>query len=121
MEFAGTVIGSIKNGSTFSVTSLPGTKLPNVINIIGNNKHIMINETDEKLIDLVNLENENFSFKMEYASNLTNKIVQDILKNDNCDLTTLENSQILHKEIFKMFNLHIKKLTNREYDFCPIT
>jgi len=121
VEFAGTIIGSIKNGSTFSMTSLPATKLPLVINIIGNDKHIMIDEINEKLIDLINPENNNFSFRYEHVSDLTSKIVQDILKNDDCDLTTVEKSQILHKEIFKIFNLHIKKLTNKEQECCPIT
>lgn len=121
VEFAGTIIGSIKNGSTFSMTSLPATKLPTVINIIGNDKQIMINETNEKLIDLINPENNNFDFRYEYVSGLTDKIIQDILDNDKCDLTTLENSQILHKEIFKVFNSHIKKITNKEMEFCPIT
>jgi len=121
VEFAGTIIGSIKNGSTFSMTSLPATKLPNVINIIGNDKHIIINEMNEKLIDLINPENNNFSFRYEHVSDLTNKIVLDILENDKCDLTTLEKSQILHKEIFKIFNSHIKKLTHKEQELCPIT
>jgi len=121
VEFGGTIIGSLKSGSTFSMTSLPATKLPTIINIIGRDKHIMIDETNEKLIDIVNPEENNFNFKYEHVSDLTTKIVQDILQNDNCGLTTLENSQILHKEIFKIFNLHIKKLTNKEQEFCPIT
>ena len=108
MEFAGTIIGSVKNGSTFSMTSLPATKLPTIINIIGNDKHIMVNETNEELIDLINPENNNFNFKYENVSGLTNKIIQDIFENDKCNLTTLKNSQILHKEIFKVFNSHIK-------------
>ena len=103
------------------MTSLPATKLPNVINIIGNDKHIIINEMNEKLIDLINPENNNFSFRYEHVSDLTNKIVLDILENDKCDLTTLEKSQILHKEIFKIFNSHIKKLTHKEQELCPIT
>ena len=121
VEFAGTIIGSVKNGSTFSMTSLPATKLPTIINIIGNDKHIMVNETNEELIDLINPENNNFNFKYENVSGLTNKIIQDIFENDKCDLTTLKNSQILHKEIFKIFNSHIKKITNKEMEFCPIT
>ena len=121
VEFAGTITGSIKNGSTFSMTSLPATKLPTIINIIGNDKHIMINETNEELIDLINPENNNFDYRYENVSGLTNKIIQDILENDTCDLTTLEDSQFLHKEIFKIFNSHIKKVTNKEMEFCPIT
>jgi predicted dehydrogenase len=121
VEFSGTIIGSIKSGSTFSMTSLPGTKLPTVINIIGEDKHIMIDETNGKIIDLVNSKNDQFKFNYEHVSNLTNIICQDIMQNDDCHLTTLEDSKILHKEIFKIFNLHIEKLTKKKQEFCPIT
>ena len=121
VEFGGTITGSIKNGSTFTMTALPATTLPVIINIIGNNKHVMIDETNDKFFDLINPENTNFNFELEHVSSLTNKIVQDILENDKCNLSTLKESQILHKEIFRIFNLHIKKLTNNEQELCPIT
>ena len=121
VEFAGTVIGSIKNGSTFSMTSLPATNLPFVVNIIGMDKHIMIDETNEKIINLLNPMDKEISFMYEHVSDLTNKITEDILNKDNCSLTTIEESQIHHKEIFRIFNQHIKKLTNKEQELCPIT
>ena len=121
VEFAGTVIGSIKNGSTFSMTSLPATKLPYVINIIGKDKHIMIDETNERITNLLNPIDKEISFMYEHVSGLTNKITEDILSKDNCNLTTIQESQIHHKEIFRIFNQHIKKLTNKEQKLCPIT
>jgi len=121
VEFAGTVIGSVKNGSTFSITSLPGTKLTYVINIIGKDKHIMIDETNERITNLLNPMDKEISFMYEHVSDLTNKITEDILSKDNCNLTTIEESQIHHKEIFRIFNQHIKKLTNKEQELCPIT
>ena len=121
VEFAGTVSGSIKNGSTFSMTSLPATKLSYVINIIGKDKHIMIDETNEKITNILNPMDKEVSFTYEHVSSLTNKITEDILSKDNCNLTTIEESQIHHKEIFRIFNQHIKKLTNKEPELCPIT
>ncbi len=121
VEFAGTISGSIKNGSTFSMTSLPATKLPYVINIIGNDKHIMIDETSERITNILNPMDKEISFIYEHVSELTNKITEDILSKDNCNLTTIEESQIHHKEIFRIFNQHIKKLTNKEQELCPIT
>ena len=121
VEFAGTGIGSVKNGSTFSMTSLPGTKLNYVINIIGKDKHIMIDEANDRITNLVNPMDKEISFICEHASGLTNKITEDILSKDNCNLTTIEESQIHHKEMFRIFNQHIKKLTNEEHELCPIT
>ena len=121
VEFAGTILGSIKDGSTFSMTALPAVKLPGIINIIGNDKHIMINEADEKIVNLVNPADNTINFRYEHVSDLTNKIAQDILEKDECDLTTIDRSQTLHKEIFQIFNLHLKKITNKEQQVCPIT
>jgi len=121
MEFAGTVIGRNKRKSTIVLTFLPCENIPTMVDIVGIDKHIMIDESNQKLFDFVNPENSELEFKFEHASSLTTKITEDILTNNHCDLTTLENSFILHKEIFKMFNSHIKKITNKEMEFCPIT
>ena len=121
VEFGGTIVGSINNGSTFSMTFLPSTNLPTVVNIIGNDKHIMIDETNEKLFDIISPENKKFSFNYEHASSLTTKIVKEILEKDECSLTTLEDSFLLHRELFRIFNAHIKKITNKEQSVCPIT
>lgn len=120
VEFAGTVVGSTKIGSTISLTFLPAVKLPTIVNIVGIDKHVMIDETNQKCCDLVNTNNE-FDFIYEHASTITTKISNDILEKDSCCLTTLNDSQILHQEIFEMFNSHIKKITNKEPELCPIT
>lgn len=120
VEFAGTVMGSTKNRSTISLTFLPAVKLPTIVNIVGIDKHVMIDETNQKCYDLVNIDNK-FDFVYEHASTITTKISNDILEKDSCCLTTLEDSQILHQEIFEMFNSHIKKITNKEPELCPIT
>jgi len=119
MEFAGTVVGKIKNGSTITMSFLPSENLPTIINIIGKDKHILIDETSQKILNMVN--NDKFSFSFEHVSTITTKIAQEILENDTCCLTILEKSQILHKEIFRMFNLHIKKITGNYMELCPIT
>jgi len=121
VEFGGTIVGSVKNGSTFSLTFLPAMKLPTIVNIIGIDKHIMIDESNGKLFDLINPENKDFSFSYEHASSLTTKIIKEILENDSCQLTNLQDSFSLHREIFRIFNNHIKKITNKETSVCPIT
>jgi len=121
MEFAGTVVGKIKNNSTITLSFLPSDKIPTIVNIVSKDKHMLIDETNQKILDKVNHENEKFSFSFEHASSITTKIAEDILEKDSCELTTLEDSQILHKEIFRIFNLHVKKITGKEMELCPIT
>ncbi|MHA7646443.1 Gfo/Idh/MocA family oxidoreductase [Nitrosopumilus sp. S4] len=121
MEFAGMITGKGTNDSTISMSFLPFENLPTIVNIIGNGKHLLIDETNEKVLDMVNHENKKFSFTFEHASSITTKISKDILDKDSCGLTTLENSYILHKEIFRIFNKHITKITGKKMELCPIT
>lgn len=120
MDFAGTIIGSINNGSSLVLTFIPDTNLPLIINIIGKNKHLMIDETNEKIINLINGDHS-FEYKYEHPSNLTTRIVQDILEKDYCLLPTLADLYYPHKELFHIFNSHIKKIMNEEKRLCPIT
>jgi hypothetical protein len=119
IEFGGTVVGKSKNGSTITLSFLPSDKIPTIVNIVGNNNHFLIDESNEEILDLVNKEKLDFTY--EHASSITTKITKEILENDSCGLSTIENSQILHKEIFKMFNAHVKKVTDKQMELCPIT
>ena len=121
VEFGGTLIGSVKTGSTIVMTFIPNTNLPTVVNIAGMDKHAILDETNEKVFNLTNGELETLSYKYEHASSLTTEIMQDILEKDNCMLTSLEDSYHLHCELFRVFNAHIKKITNTEPELCPIT
>ncbi len=120
-EFAGTIIGSTQNGSSISITFLPFDNLPIIIGISGESNHIIIDETNERIFNLKNQNEISSQFKVEYSSSLTSKIAQDILNNDECLLPTLEDSSFAHKELFRIFNQHIKKLTNEDRALCPIT
>lgn len=121
MEFAGTVTGMTNNGSRLTLSFLPSDRLSTIVNIIAPNKHIMIDETNQRIFDLVDFKNKELSFENELVSSITTKIASDILQKDCCDLTTLEDSQVLHNEIFKMFNAHVEKVTGKHVELCPIT
>ena len=49
MEFAGTITGLLKDGSTITVTFSPHENLSFTIGFQGNNKQIFVDETLEKL------------------------------------------------------------------------
>jgi predicted dehydrogenase len=121
IEFAGSISATSKNGSSITVTLIPNADLPLLVNIYGdNNKHLIINEVEEKVFNILNTKPK-FDYNYEHTSTLTTKIVTDIINNNNCDLTTIENSYYIHKELFRIFCKHIKKITHKQTKICPIT
>ena len=54
-------------------------------------------------------------------SQLTHLIVQSVLDSGECDLSSLDESYILHKPMLEGFINHIEKITGKKYDKCPIT
>ena len=119
VEFAGTLIAKNSNNSSISLTFLPDTKIPNTVSVVNGSNHIFINETDQTGFNIT--KNQELEFEFEHVSSTTSKIVSDIILKDDCILTTVENSFYLHREIINIFNNHIKKLTNKQLEQCPIT
>ena len=119
IEFAGTILGTTNSGSTMNITFLPWQNIPLTVEICTKNQCILIDETNCNIYDYHN--NRKSKFNIDFQSNLTNKIVTDILKFDKCKLPSLEESYFLHKEIFRIFLKHLKKIKNKNLIKCPIT
>jgi predicted dehydrogenase len=118
-EFSGTIMGKSQNNSNISIIFSQENDSPLYVIFHGNKTTLIIDETNETFLELRNgIKKE---FKMEFQSTLTTKIVKDIFEGDNCLLPTLDESKIAHFELFKIFNEHIKKITNCEVEKCPIT
>lgn len=121
IEFAGSITGTIPGGSSITLTFIPDANLPLLVNIYGNdNRHLIIDETNERVLNMTD-KNLSFDYVYEHTSNLTTKIVYDILTKDDCHLSTLDNSYYLHKELFRIFCRHIEKLTHKKTKMCQIT
>ena len=58
---------------------------------------------------------------LPYQSEMTNIWVKDILIKGSCDLPTYSNFLNLHLEVIQVFIDHLKKITGKEIDACPIT
>ena len=54
-------------------------------------------------------------------SQMTNKIVSDIVSLDRCDLPTYERSITHHKIILDLLDNHIRNNSNWSGEGCPIT
>jgi predicted dehydrogenase len=58
---------------------------------------------------------------LPYQSEMTHIWVNDILTKGSCDLPIYANSMNLHLELISVFTEHLKKITGKEIDACPIT
>ena len=119
-EFLGTIIGFSKN-SFVSLTFFPAKKESFIIKIYGENGFAYVNELEEQGYFLDNKGKVKLNAKFGHTSELTTKIIQDIFSTDDCLLPTLKDSYHLHKELFRIFNRHIKKILNKDVELCPIT
>ena len=118
-EFSGTITGKSSNGSTLSINFLQKENIPVFVSIFDEKNALVIDETTEKIYDLV--KQQTSEFKVEFQSTLTTKISTDILEKDDSFLPSLKESEIAHSELFRIFNHHIKKITHLEVEKCPIT
>lgn len=120
-EFGGTIMASGKNQSTLFITFIPDSDLPTTVNIFGEREYFILDESNEKIISQTTSSQNISNFKFGHTSELTKIIVEDIINNDDCELPTLDDSYHIHSELFRIFNNHIKKLTNKDIKLCPIT
>lgn len=121
-EFLGTIIGFSKN-SFASLTFFPAKKESFIIKIYGENGFAYVNELEEQgyFLDNKGKGKVKLNAKFGHTSELTTKIIQDIFSTDDCLLPTLKDSYHLHRELFRIFNRHIKKVLNKDVELCPIT
>lgn len=123
-EFAGTLIGSGQNGSVLTITTSfnPSNPHTSMVEIYGDTRHFFINETKEQLVIIHGESNDkDLKFEFQHTSSTTPMIISDIIENDYCLLPDLNQSYYAHKELFRVFNEHIYKLSKKEVKLCPIT
>lgn len=123
-EFSGVIIGSNKKNSYLSISSQNNQSIPPsaIVEIYDGQKHIVINELEEKFSFLTNYEKiPKLIFKFSHVSEITYKIICDILTSDSCLLPPVENSFKIHSELFRIFNDHLYKHLNQKIEKCPIT
>jgi len=124
IEFSGTLVAITKAETFASISFHPENSAPVLIGITSDHYRVSVNESDHHAL-LSRKESdwrwEEHPFETLYSSNLTNRIARSILEEDACDLPTVEDSYWLHKELFRVFNSHIKRLTGGVGNVCPIT
>lgn len=124
-EFTGTIAGSA-NGSTFLISSYEENISPLLITIQNNDfRYIILEGSTSKAIKSSRENNwatEEISFTIPFQSQLTNLVVEDLLKTGKCNLTTFEESSKLHLNYLELLIDFTRKIKNdHTIDECLIT
>ena len=123
VEFTGTLKGSNARGDRFEISSRiePGTPLQ--VSIETTNQQIKIHEAGGKALfsNKVTGTEHQETFTMPYQSQLTGVVAREMLMNKDCGLTPYHESMQLHLPVLRSFIGHLNNVSNKQYDYCPIT
>lgn len=124
IEFTGTLKGftsDLKN--TFTFNSYAEEGIPFTISFQNKHLHYIINEPLKKIIivNTIDFSIEEKNIIIPFQTNLTIKVVEQLLVNGNCELTTYNESQQLHKLLLKEFLDIVNHNNEIKTDICPVT
>jgi predicted dehydrogenase len=124
VEFTGSLHCHFHNGSELSLVSQNNSVCPPLITILTTSLLSVVKE--EKGVAKMSKEEKNWeweevNFKWPYQSELTHKIVEEIIATGNCGLTPIEESYLIHKPLLVSFTNYLEKITGKKYSICPIT
>lgn len=125
IEFTGVLNGKFADGPCFSIASYAEGNIPEFFAITGDGFRLLIIEAEKNM--LFSSAEEKWQWKEEtfdvpYQSNLTNLVVERILKAGECDLPTLNESALLHKPVIAGLLAHLQKAEHKgTAGSCPIT
>jgi predicted dehydrogenase len=124
VEFTGALHCNFRNGSELNLISQNGSNQPPLITIM-NKSMLYVIEEEKGLARVSHEENgwklEETPFRLYHQSELTHKLVEDIINTGNCGLTPIEESYLIHKPLLESFIEHLEDLTGKKYSSCPIT
>ena len=124
VEFTGSLHFHFKNGSGLNLISQNGTDAPPLTMIQTKSAQYVVQE--EKGVGWASKKEtgwklEKIKFKWPYQSELTHKIVEEIISTGKCGLPSLEESYLIHKPLLNSFLNHLERVTGKKYSSCPIT
>jgi len=125
VEFTGTIKGQLENCSTFFISSLKDESSAITITIFDSKTRYIIQEGGTPQI-LILKDDSNFKpsiipFSIEFQSNLTTQLVDDIFHNGDCNLPTFNEACDAHKPFIKCLLNTYNTLKGIENNILPIT
>lgn len=122
-EVFGAVTGSCGKCQAFSIACFKGSSLPMQIELSGDNFKAVIMEDTKKMLFMQaenNWKMEEKEFSTVYQSQLTQKVVENIVLNGNCKLPEYEEAMGLHLKYIKPLIVFFEE-QGLEKGLCPIT
>lgn len=124
VEFTGSLHCYFRNGSELNLISQNGSTSPPLTTVL--TKSLLCTAEEEKGIARMSegekgWESEEIKFKMPYQSELTHRIVEEILTTGKCGLPSIQESYLVHKPLLNSFIDHLERITGKKYSSCPIT
>jgi len=124
-EFIGTLTGTLKNNSCFSISSLKGeSNLLSIFISIGSDNWVIEEGANPTLFyQQVGFPNSTHkeSLSIDFQSKLTSRLAEDILKRGTCLLPTYEEACSSHLPFIKTLLQKYNSITGLESNICPIT
>ncbi|PCI27237.1 MAG: hypothetical protein COB67_08950 [SAR324 cluster bacterium] len=123
-EFGGLLTFRYTNGSRLTVIDEKDSIAPTFTSIHGKTKRLIISEFNKTVILSTaekDWELEQKEIYLPYQSELTTLVADKIFETGECNLTTLEESKILHQVLFSALNTHLERQLNSQFESCPIT
>lgn len=127
VEFTGSIKGKLKNGSIFQVTSLKGESISDIITLLGSEKRYIIQESESPAIYNICKKNsftlQKSPFSVEFQSNLTTRLIDNLLESGFCLLPTFEEAKHTHMLFIEALLKRYNKSANAEENnkILPIT
>ena len=124
VEFTGTLSAETPAGTQLEITSNASGTAPTEISICGPDARCLIDETAvtgwiERRAG--GWQREPLSFEIPYQSQLTHKVVAQILDTGTCALPSFDESARLHLPLLDALFDHYRRHADREALLCPIT
>lgn len=125
IELGGTIAAYTDGGDTFSATCYMNGVSPLTLFISAENARYVISEGSTARVWKSESENnwvwEEENFTIDFQSKLTNRFVEQLLLEGNCELTTYEESAKLHLAFINAIIPFQEKLQNKKIQECSIT
>ena len=124
IDFNGEIIIKAEDGSKLTLLNDKTANRSVMLNIFSNNYRYIIFENESKGVvqsksnDWISTE---ISFPIIPQSKLTSLLVEDIINNNKCNLSTVEESFLLHKPMLISFTKLLETIDGEIHTFCPIT
>ena len=124
MEFGGTLVVTTSRGDELVFVDDKELVQPSIWKISSDNHCYTIKQSEGKVVSAHKEKGwvtKEEPFSIPYQSELTHIAIQQILDSGKCDLTTLNESFLLHKPMLESFIQHLSSITGDEHKKCSIT